>query len=182
MATQSELIAHVTRLGNVVRSAQLKRALTSVDPNPTLNFWRLIYGNLLDVAVLEWCKLFGANSEPTHWKRVVSDHDAFRQALLAALGIDQPTWVAYWEEMKAYRNALVAHHVGGTTVTRYPSLDLALGSCYFYYSHLIEKLQKLGEARFPDDLRDYGARFEAQAREIAERALASTAGIPESVL
>lgn len=181
MATRTELIAHVTRLGNVVRSAQLKRALTSVDPNPTLNFWRLIYGNLLDVAVLEWCKLFGADSEPTHWKRVVSDHDAFREALLAALGINQPTWVAYWEEMKAYRDALVAHHAPETTVARYPSLDLALESSYFYYAHLIEKLRRLGEARFPDDLREYSGRFEAQAREIAGRALTSTARIPERV-
>ena len=180
MAAQSELIAHVTRLGNVVRSAQLKRALMFVDPNPALNFWRLIYGNLLDVAVLEWCKLFGADSEPTHWKRVVSDHDAFRQALLAALKIDEATWAMYWEEMKAYRDALVAHHVGGSAVIRYPSLELALESCYFYYSHVIAELRKFGEARFPDDLKDYSARFAAQAREIAERALASTAGIPES--
>jgi hypothetical protein len=181
MATRSELIAHVTRLGNVVRSAQLKRALTSVDPNPTLNFWRLVYGNLLDVAVLEWCKLFGADSEPTHWKRVVSDHDSFRRALRRALGIDEAKWADYWEEMKAYRDALVAHHVNSSSVTRYPSLDLCLESCYFYYAHVIKELRSLGEVRFPDDLKEYSARFASQAKEIAERALASTGDIQESV-
>jgi hypothetical protein len=31
----------------------MKRALTAVDPNPHLNFWRLIQGNQLDIAVLE---------------------------------------------------------------------------------------------------------------------------------
>ncbi len=181
MATQSELIAHVTRLGNVVRSAHLKRALTSVDPNPTLNFWRLIYGNLLDVAVLEWCKLFGADSELTHWKRVVRDHDGFRRGLLAALGIDQKKWANYWEEMKVYRDALVAHHAGSPNVSRYPDLGLALESCYFYYAYVIAELRALGEARFPDDLKEYGARFAAQARVIGERALASTAGFQERV-
>lgn len=181
MAKQSELIAHVTRLRNVVMSALLKRALTSVDPDPTLNFWRLIYGNLLDVAVLEWCKLFGADSEPTHWKKVVSNHDAFRQGLLAALGIGHKKWVEYWEQMKAYRDALVAHQADGSPVRQYPSLDLALESCYFYYTHLIAELRALGETRFPDDLRGYGARFAAQARTIAERALSSTNSFQEEV-
>ena len=175
------MLAHITRVGNVVRSAQLKRALSTVDPHPALNFWRLIYGNLLDVAVLEWCKVFGTDTEPTHWKRVVADHDAFRSALLAALKIDQASWAAYWEKMKTYRDTLVAHHFDDSPVTHYPTLDLAIESCYFYYSYLITELRRLGETCFPDDLRDYSARFATQAKEIVEIALASTAKIKERV-
>jgi hypothetical protein len=181
MVTKTELINHAMRLANVVRSAQLKRALTLVKPNPRLNFWLIIYGNLLDVAVLEWCKLFGADSEPTHWKRVVADHDAFRRDLLKSMGINEGTWAAYWNEMKAYRDAQVAHDFVDPDVTRYPSLDLALKSSYFYYIHVISELRKLGEKRFPNDLEEYGARFTAQAREIAVMAIASTTAIEEKV-
>jgi hypothetical protein len=41
-----------------------------------LNFWRLIYGNLMDMAVIEWCKLFGSDSEehqPAHWKNIIPE-------------------------------------------------------------------------------------------------------------
>jgi hypothetical protein len=182
MATKIELINHAKRLGNVVRSAQLKRALTLVDPNPALNFWRIIYGNLLDVAVLEWCKLFGADSEPTHWKKVVADHDAFRRDLLKSMAIDEATWTDYWNEMKAYRDAQVAHDFVDPDVTRYPSLGLALKSSYFYYTYVIGELQKLGEYRVPNDLEEYGTRFAAQAREIAVNAIASTAAIEKKAL
>jgi hypothetical protein len=181
MVTKTELINHANRLANVVRSAQLKRALTLVDPTPRLGFWSIIYGNLLDVAVLEWCKLFGADSEPTHWKRVVADHDAFRQDLLKSMGIDEGRWVDYWNEMKAYRDAQVAHDFVDPDVTRYPSLDFALKSSYFYYIHVISELRKLGEQRFPDNLEEYGTRFAAQARQIAANAIASTRTFEEKV-
>jgi hypothetical protein len=181
MATKSEILAHIRRVRNVVCCAQLKRSLRSVDPNPTLNFWRLIYGNLLDVAVLEWCKIFGTDTEPTHWKKVVADHDAFRSALLTALKIDQASWAAYREKMKSYRDTQIAHQSDDYRVTHYPILDVALESCYFYYSYLIRELRRLGETNLPDDLRDYSVRFAAQAKEIAEIALASTGKIKERV-
>ena len=181
MATNDEIVAHIGRLGVVVRSAHLKRSLTEINPTPSLNFWRLIYGNLLDVAVLEWCKVFGSDAEPTHWKRVVSDHERFRTGLLSALGIDQGRWVEYWNHMKTYRDTQVAHHWNAPPLTHYPDLTLALESSYFYYDYLICELRRLGDRRFPDDVRDYCTRFAAQATEIARQALSATAGFSEQV-
>jgi len=181
MARRDDLIAHVYRLVGVVRSAHLKRVLTGAEPDPPLNFWRLIYGNLLDIAVLEWCKVFGTHGEPTHWKNVVPDHDAFRKGLLVALKIDESAWVAYWEEMKNYRDNLVAHHIENGSVKNYPRLDLALESSYYYYGYLITELRSLGETKYPDDLRLYGEKFAAQATEIAKAALGGTARMTERV-
>ena len=65
-----------------------KRVLSALDPDPPLNFWRILHGNLLDTAVLDWCKLFGSDDEEhqkTHWKNVVADRDAFRAELLGTL-------------------------------------------------------------------------------------------------
>lgn len=35
------------------------------------NFWTGINGNCLDIAVLEWCKLFADRKDPHHWKKIV---------------------------------------------------------------------------------------------------------------
>ncbi len=179
----SVLLEHVHRLAHVVRSVMMKRALTAVDPKPRLNFWRLIHGNQMDIAVIEWCKVFGSDKEATHWKNVIpsTEHDQFRAALLGAMGVPADAWTAYWKEMKTYRDNLAAHHNGANNISNYPHLDLALRSSYFYYGYLIKELRSLGDQRFPDDLEEYCGRFEAQARDIAEKAITATANLEERV-
>jgi hypothetical protein len=182
--TQDALIQHIERLRDLVRSAHLKREITAVDSDPQLNFWRVIHGNLLDVSVLEWCKVFGTDDEPTHWKTIVPEveREAFRNKLFACLGIDNAAWSVYWVEMKAYRNNHVAHHIDKDRSENYPRLDLALESSYFYYDYLIKELRKLGNCSYPDDLRVYCADFSAQAKVIAEVAIHSTRSMKETVL
>ena len=67
---------------------------------------------MLDMAALEWCKLLGADDEDhqlVHWKNVFTDEAVFRAELLAHLGTDLPTWTAYWQQLKGYRDQHVAH-------------------------------------------------------------------------
>lgn len=181
MCERDALVSHVMRLATLVRSAALKRALAAIDPHPNLNFWRIIYGNLLDIAVVEWCKIFGSDSEPGHWKKLVTDQDSFRTDMLTKLKIGPEEWAAYWMEMKRYRDTMATHGFGETDITHYPKLGLALESSYFYYSYLIGRLRALSERRYPDDLREYSERFARQAQEIARSALSATAGFTEKV-
>jgi hypothetical protein len=83
--------------------------------------------------------------------------------------------------MKRYRDEMAAHGFSEVNITRYPTLDLALESSYFYYGYLIRRLRKLGERRYPDDLREYSERFKRQAEEVARSALSATAGFTEQV-
>jgi hypothetical protein len=108
MTRREQLIDHVFRLIHLTRSVMIMRALTAVDPNPHLNFWRLIQGNQLDIAVLEWCKVFGSDNEATHWKKIVpsADHNQFRNDLLVSAGIAAGEWTNYWKVMKRYRDNL----------------------------------------------------------------------------
>ncbi len=183
MTRHKELTAHLFRLVHLARSAEMKYVLAEVDPKPHLNFWRLIHGNQLDIAVLEWCKVFGSDGEATHWKKIVTpaNHDQFRGGLFEAVGVTADEWAAYWNEMKEYRDKLVAHHIGLNRDANYPVLDIALKSSCFYYSYLIKELRSLGETSYPDDLQIYCGAFESQAREIASVAVASTAAIKERV-
>lgn len=185
MATQEQLMGALQVVVNLTRCVALKHALAAAEPEPALNFWRVLQGNLLDTAVLEWCKLFGSDDEEhqqVHWKNIFADEAEFRANLFAHLGIEQEGWGAYWQQMKAYRDQHVAHlDINRRDVTHYPELGSALSSAVYYYSRLIRELRALGETRFPDDLSGYYDAFQTQASEIAQTATASTRGFTERV-
>lgn len=180
--TDEHLNGAVNILANLVRSAQLKRALTRADPDPALNFWRVIYGNLLDMAVIEWCKLFGSDHEDhqqVHWKNMFQDESAFRDGLYRHLGVSRNDFLEYWEELKTYRNTAAAHlDLVNPRAPFYPTLDHAIASSYYYYAQLLPALRSHGMTRYPDDLQAYGEAFLVQAVNIASKAMMVTKNIP----
>jgi hypothetical protein len=183
---RKQLLNVVEILGSLIRNIALKKALHRANADPHLNFWRLIYGNQMDVPVLEWCKLFGsddADRQPVHWKNMVTDQDVFRNGLLEDLGIDRASWDAYWEEMKKYRDMNVAHHdLGGESISFFPKLDHALNSAFYYYDYVRSELKKMGTDQQPSDVRKYARDFEDKCVEVATAAMAATAHIKETVL
>jgi hypothetical protein len=172
-------------LVNLVRNIHLGRELRAVCADPQLAFWRLIYGDLSDIAVLEWCKLFGSDDEerqPLHWKNVVSDTVQFRNELFSRLEIYESKWRSYWNEIKRYRDQSVAHHdARRSAIPNYPKFDLALESAYFYYEFILTELRKVGIDHNPRDLREYSKAFAAQCREIASAAMQATESFKEKV-
>ena len=165
-------------LVNLVRNIHLRRELSAVCPNPHLVFWRLIYGDLSDIVVLEWCKLFGSDDDehqPLHWKNVVPDQLKFRHDLFSRLKIYDSKWHSYWDEMKRYRDQSVAHHdLRSLEIKNYPKFDLALEAAYFYYDFIVAELRKIGIDQQPSDLRKYSKAFAAQSRDIASAAMRAT--------
>jgi hypothetical protein len=182
-ATDEHLKGAVNILANLVRSAHLKRALTRIEPEPALNFWRVIYGNLLDMAVIEWCKLFGSDNEnyqQVHWKNMFQDESAFRDGLYRHLGISASAFLAYWEELKTYRDTAAAHlDLIKPRLPFYPTLDHAIASSYYYYAQLLPVLRDRGMTRYPDDLQAYGEAFLVQTVDIASKAMMATKNIHE---
>lgn len=178
---KDKLEGQIKLLAQIVRCICLKKVLSNVNPNPELNFWRVIQGGLLDLSVLEWTKVFGSNVEPTHWKGVVEDHDKFRNELLSYLGITEQQWSEYWNELKTYRDEAIAHYFDNDNIRHYPTLDIALKSCHFYYDHLIKNLRKLGVVKYPESLEDYCERFSEQSKSIAELVTEATKEITEAV-
>jgi cation transport regulator ChaC len=187
----------VTVLSAVIWHIHLKRVMHATDPAPRLNFWRLIYGDLMDMAVIEWCKLFGSDHEvhqPVHWKNILPEdrHEAFRTGLLAHLRVSQEDWLRYREGMKHYRDNHAAHMSApwlrpdpkdkALPEDRYPELGMALEAAYFYYRALIARLADGGiDRRYPPDIGEYCERYVAQATEAARKALAATADMEEKV-
>lgn len=184
--TRTQQLEQVIQLiASIVRNIHLKRVMHTINPNPHLNFWKVIYGNFLDIAVLEWCKLFGsddASNQPTHWKNIFSNHQDFCDRLMKHLNTDQPQWHSYWEEIKRYRDQMVAHHdIRRITIRNYPILDIALQATFFYYQEIIRELRATGVRRYPEELEQYCNDFAIQAEPIAQKALNSTEDFIEEV-
>jgi hypothetical protein len=97
-------------------------------------------GNSIDIATLEWCKLFGNyNQEKLHWQKVVKNKADFKSQLLKHFNQDSSTWIAYHKSILNYRDKRVAH-LDETDIDRVfvPFLDKALSLVFQYYDYLID--------------------------------------------
>jgi len=74
-----------------------------------IDFWVNANGNFLDVAVLEWCKVFVEKDGRHHWKKVIPDPNDFLVNMLAAAEITEETFNEERRCLRKYRNKFVAH-------------------------------------------------------------------------
>ena len=92
-------------------------------------FWtRTIDAHLLR-AVIDWCMVFGTDSNQIHWKKAITDETAqcdFRRRLLSVASLTQDQWEAYWLDMTTFRNDFAAHRIVATSYPITPKMDTAL--------------------------------------------------------
>jgi hypothetical protein len=99
-------------------------------------FWRRTNGNFMDIAVLEWCKLFADRSGFHCWRNVVSDPDRFEAELLEHLGMTAADLQDYCTSVRTYRDKFVAH-LDDDPKAKYPRLDVAIESTKVLYKYLL---------------------------------------------
>jgi hypothetical protein len=91
-------------------------------------FWvRTIDAHLLR-AVIDWCMVFGADSNQVHWKKTVPDLSAqrgCRKRLLADAALKPAQWDAYWNSMTTFRNDFAAHRVAAARYPAVPRMETA---------------------------------------------------------
>ena len=109
-------------------------------------FWtRTIDAHLLR-AVIDWCMIFGADSNEIHWKKVVSNKSAqakFRKHLFAATGLTGAAWKSYWLSMAKFRNNYAAHKTTQGTYPPVPMMDMALKIACAYDDWFRESIQAI---------------------------------------
>jgi hypothetical protein len=110
-------------------------------------FWIGANGNALDIAVLDWCKLFADRKSKHHWKRVVSDHGAFLKGLYAALAMSEKEFRDYVRATLRYRNKFVAH-LDEESIMQIPRIRVLRKSSAFLYNHL--RADALHSLNLPD--------------------------------
>jgi hypothetical protein len=110
-------------------------------------FWIGSNGNALNIAVLDWCKLFAERKGEHHWTRVVSDHGAFLNGLCEALGMSETEFHAYALSTLRYRNKFVAH-LDEERIMHIPLTRVLRKSSSFLYNHL--RADALHSLNLPD--------------------------------
>jgi hypothetical protein len=115
------------------------------DHHPETAFLRRAINNFLDVAVLDWCKLFGnQRMEKHHWRRVVSDAPSFEQALFRELGTNADAFEELVGKMLSYRNRFLAH-LDDDLMMDIPELDQTHKAVVFYHRHIVQHEARPGE-------------------------------------
>jgi hypothetical protein len=100
-------------------------------------YWATATNNFLDVAVLEWCKLFGERNGRHNWKKSVNQPSAFELSLLARLNWSARQCDEYVQGMRKYRDKFVAH-LDELNLYAIPSMDPAISSAQHLYNWLLE--------------------------------------------
>jgi hypothetical protein len=120
----------------------------------TNEFWVTVQGNFIDIAVLEWLKLFGDHNDKHHWKKVVNDKESFKEQMLDSCAITEDDLVHSRESFKSYRDKFIAH-LDSEEIMQIPVLDTPLALVKYYYTYVTDEL---GEARLrnlPSDIEHY---------------------------
>ncbi|MEY6433597.1 hypothetical protein ABC977_14420 [Thioalkalicoccus limnaeus] len=118
-----------------------------------LDFWRNANGNFIDIAVLEWCKLFADRNGKHHWRKVVPDPDGFLPGLFGSIGVSEEAFNSLCEETRTYRDKFIAHLDEGRLM-HIPRLNVIIDSSIFLYGLIRTEYQQfLGDA--PPDLRQF---------------------------
>lgn len=105
-------------------------------PFADTQFWVNLNGNFLDIAVLEWSKLFGDTRGKHHFGKVVSNALFYKAGLLASLQVTEDEFKQYIEQMRTYRDKFVAH-LDDLNDMRFPSLSIAKDSTIYLYDYLL---------------------------------------------
>lgn len=134
-------------------------------------FGATVNGNMVDIAVLEWCKLFADRKGHHHWTKFVRldlEQRQFLTNLLDVLNINEAAWRRYLDEFRVYRDKFVAH-LDTENVARIPQLEIALQSTHFLYARLLadappDTFDMPGRTDLPRDLPTYFASCQTEAR------------------
>lgn len=117
-------------------------------------FWVTIQSNFLDIAIMEWMKLFGNYSDQHHWKKIVAIPDSFKVNMLQHCKLTSEEFNSYHIEMKSYRDQFVAHLDSELTML-IPDLTNAINTTKYYYAYIYKELDERSKIDFPKNLSEY---------------------------
>lgn len=104
------------------------------------NFWTRVNGNFLDMATLDWCKLFLELSGKHHWSKIYSDKKKFRNDLFLSINMSEKDFDIEAMEIKKYRDKYLAH-LDEPAKIYYPKTDIMLNSSFHLFRQLVNDPQ-----------------------------------------
>lgn len=117
-------------------------------------FWATVQSNFLDIAVLEWLKLFGNYSDHHHWKNIVADPGSFKENMLQHCNLTSEEFANYHKDIKSYRDKFVAHLDSESTMYP-PNLTNAINTTEYYYACIYKEFDHKSRLDFPENLSEF---------------------------
>jgi hypothetical protein len=137
---------------------------------PESELWATLNSNFLDIAVLEWCKLFTDAKAYHNWRKVVVDPNFFLPQLCHDFGASKKVWDNYCDEMRTYRDKFLAHLDNRTTM-HIPPMDLAQFAIRYIYDTMRAEQIAVVFNNLPQNLMIYSEDCKAEAAELYARAV-----------
>jgi len=72
-------------------------------------FWLHSRAALMGSFTINWCKLFGSDSNDRFWKQVTLEQKIFRELVYEKTGLNYQGWADYRKAMTAFRNQVTFH-------------------------------------------------------------------------
>jgi hypothetical protein len=138
----------------------------SHSPRVNRQFWIAAHGSFIDIAVLEWCKLFADEKKGRHhWQKVVADGASFEGGLYDFLRLTKEEFAEYTESMRHFRDKFVAH-LDDKSTAFIPFVWPARRSAAYLYGYLQHDAELGG---FLADLTETASDFYASMYRLAYR-------------
>jgi hypothetical protein len=123
--------------GHCLRNIAFYRAgWRNYKPRITRQFWISANGSAMDLALLEWCKLFADWKGKHHWSKTVTDKNGFTSGLYSRLRMTEAQFADYVETMKRPRDKFIAH-LDEDAMMKLPRLRPARASAAYLHDALL---------------------------------------------
>jgi len=116
-------------------------------PRVEEQFWINASGNFIDIALLEWSKLFADKKGKHHWSKLPNVPASFLADMCTYLDVSSQEFDAYVDEVRAYRDKFIAH-LDEERIMHIPKLRPARKSAEYLYRYLLNTPQT--KAHLPD--------------------------------
>jgi len=144
------------------------------------HFWVLMNGNFLNVAVLDWCKLFAESNGKHHWS--CSFKNEWKEQLFARMAMSQSKFKKELGLVNEYRSKFVAH-LDDPIAMNYPNTNFMLDSVSYLHDCLKTNFETkrffVGYYKFAEEL--YASRIEAAIDEVRFASASKDEFIPHKI-
>lgn len=154
---------------STIRNAAYYRGAASLGSfDPSNQFAVTARNNFLEMAFLDWCKLFSEKRGKHHWSKILPDEPSFMSALLSDLAITEAQFKDFTQSVAHYRDKVIAH-ADIYDVIDIPKLDTIISSTIYLYEKLREHCGCEPTPAAPDNLKATFLRVQNEGSDQFER-------------
>lgn len=116
-------------------------------------------------SIIEWCKVFGIDSNESHWKKIcLKNNQSFeaeiRQRIQTQTGFSSKEWFDYWKRFCEFRNEYCAHRNPDRTLP-VTFMEKSFNVAAAYFNFIIDLIPW---KKHQDRLEELAILFEAEVK------------------